>query len=116
MEELKAKISEKLVIVLVFTLFTVVMLAGVKIIDAFTQAPAAVQYQKYVNPLPTSYDTKMLNEFVERDTGYTLIDATTFESGGTSGTSSTSGETTTGTTTEDCPGISPISSTSGVNS
>jgi hypothetical protein len=77
--EYKDKISDKLVGVLLISLFTVVMWGGVQIITVLTKETEAPETDKYVQPLPTTYDEAVLQELEERQDNTIGIPETTTE-------------------------------------
>lgn len=68
--ELKEKITEKLVAVLLVTLFTIILWGGVQIVYSFMKEKTDPEVEKYVKVLPSSYDPNVIKELKQRrDTG-----------------------------------------------
>lgn len=65
-KDLGQKVSEKLVIILVLTLFTLIFWGGVKVVESFTQKPSGEDISGYLKPIPTPFDQKVLDELVKR--------------------------------------------------
>ena len=71
--EIMQKMSEKLVWIVLLTMFTIVLWGGVKIIEAFTSKPSAINYEAFTRTLPTQIDRSTLGELQQRQEEYEEI-------------------------------------------
>jgi hypothetical protein len=75
---LSQKISEKMVAVLILTLFTLTLWGGFKIIEAFTPKEKETDLTDSKVIIPVSLDERVLQELIKRKEGYELVDKKTF--------------------------------------
>lgn len=73
-QALQESLTRKLVIVLFMTLFTLVLWGGLKVIESFNQEPETNEYESYRKELPSDINYDLLDELVEREKTFKIVE------------------------------------------